>query len=89
MKIDGTITLGSVLSMLTIICAMALAYGRFSAAVDAVVERLADADQAAAGREIRVRALEIGSAGTAAEIRSISNNVADIKKTLDRMTGGR
>ena len=89
MKFDGTVSLGNLLSMITIVAAVAVGWGKLSGDIASLTSRMTSTEQASAGREVRVRALEVWQAGTAADIRSISAGIADIKAKLDRLTGSR
>ena len=96
-RFDGTITLGSIMTTLTVIAGLSIGWATIEAEQRAQGDRIAVIEDSAKEAQVaaerrgdatddRIRALEIAQASFASDLRAIQAGINDIKAALERLS---
>lgn len=85
MQFDNKISLGHIISILTMLVAGSMAYANLQSAQAEHQRRIERVEQSQQDREVRLRSLEISVSSQASDLRNIQLGIADIKASLDKI----
>lgn len=85
LQFDNKISLGHVISILTVLAACIMAYAALSARQERMAADIMVMQEAALAREVRIRALEIAQAGQTSDLRAIQIGIARIEAQLEKL----
>lgn len=89
LQFDNKISLGHILSALTMLIAGVFAYASAAAEQSNQARRLDKVEQSQQDREVRLRTLESVMAGQTADLANIQRGITEIKAQLKDMAGGK
>lgn len=84
-QFDNKISLGHVISILTVLTACIMAYATLSARQERMTADIVAIQDAALAREARLRAVEIALAGQSSDLRAIQIGIARIEAQLEKL----
>lgn len=87
LQFDNKISLGHVISIVTVLGGGLMAYAQISARQDQLVADVIAIKAEAQQRESRIRAVEIAQASQSSDLRAIQIGISEIKVQLDKIGG--
>lgn len=87
LQFDNKISLGHILSAITMLIAGVFAYASVAAEQASQARRLDKVEQSQQDREVRLRTLESVMAGQTADLANIQRGISEIKAQLKDMAG--
>ena len=84
-QFDNKISLGHVISVVTILAACIMAYATLSARQETMAADVLAIKADAQARESRIRAVEIAQAGQSSDLRSIQIGISRIEAQLEKL----
>ena len=87
MKFDGTISLGNLLSIGTVVVGLSLGYANIQAQQAEATRRIVQIEAAATSREARLREVEIVQASQSSDLRNIQKTLEEIKALIVSQRG--
>lgn len=85
LQFDNKISLGHVISIITILTGGIWTYAAISARQEAIVAEMVAVKADAHEREVRIRAVEIAQASQSSDLRAIQGGIARIEAQLEKL----
>ncbi len=85
LQFDNKISLGHVISIITILAGGIWAYAAISARQEAIAADMVTVKADAQAREVRIRAVEIAQASQSSDLRAIQGGIARIEAQLEKL----
>lgn len=87
LQFDNKISLGHVISIVTMMATGIMAYASLSARQEQMVADIIAIKADASARESRIRQVEITQANQSGDLRAIQNSLTRIESRLEKLTG--
>ena len=84
-QFDNKISLGHIISIITVLAACIMAYATISARQEQMSVDIITIQRAAEAREGRIRAVEIAQAGQSSDLRAIQVGISRIEAQLEKI----
>lgn len=85
LQFDNKISLGHVISIVTILTACVMAYATISARQERMLADIVALQESAQGREARIRSIEIAQASQSSDLRAIQTGIMRIEAQLEKL----